>query len=555
MKTFIKTFINKLSNNSWRALFISFIGILILWGCEGDFLNKAPLDQLSNETFWKNEDDATLALIGCYNTWCQPMGSRGFGLERLDTWSDNALDKNLLSDPNYLSGVGNLVSTNNIVASKWREYYQTITTCNQFLSNINDVDMDETVKDVMIAEVRFIRAVQYFWLSHYWETGFPLIKKVLTLEEANNAKPVESKEEVTNFILAELTEAAMDLPETQSSQEQGRATKAAALAFKGRLLMALKQWSQATETYKTIIDMGLYEIDPRYTELFIIEGENSPEHIFCYQFIAATSVDQDYQLLRPWVCLGGYHDVCPELDMLEAYECIDGQTIDESPLYDPDNPYVDGTGIPYRDPRLYATIILPGSTIMGNKYISHPDSVQSDDHIGHVNATGFCLRKFIDESYEGDPWSYGGDIPLIRYAEVLLSYLESKLEAGDNITQTLLDQTINLVRGRDAVDMPPVTELNPDDLRTILRRERRVELAFEGLRYWDLKRWNIAHEKLSGDVYGMVVCDDPGSCGFKVDEEGHYYVVTRNFKEHYYKWPIPQPELDINLNLTQHPGY
>ena len=144
-------------------------------------------------------------------------------------------------------------------------------------------------------------------------------------------------------------------------------------------------------------------------------------------------------------------------------------------------------------------------------------------------------------------------MPVIRYAEVLLSYLEAKLEAGEPITQALLDETINLVRGRTSVHMPKITETTPDLLRPILRNERRVELAMEGIRYWDLLRWGIADQVLNGYIFGAPF---PGSKRTsptpdgQVDAYNRWYVNKRAFrKDQDYKWPIPQSEQDINPNL------
>jgi hypothetical protein len=128
------------------------------------------------------------------------------------------------------------------------------------------------------------------------------------------------------------------------------------------------------------------------------------------------------------------------------------------------------------------------------------------------------------------------------------------LEAGDPITQDLLDQTINKVRGRESVQMPAVTETNRDVLRTILRRERRVELAMEGIRNWDIYRWGIADVVLNRKIYGAKVANGPGG-KYVTDQNGYYYVYERKFKSHHYLWPIPQSERDINPDLGQNQGY
>ena len=145
------------------------------------------------------------------------------------------------------------------------------------------------------------------------------------------------------------------------------------------------------------------------------------------------------------------------------------------------------------------TIYYPSITsINGRVYQGHPDSttVVGDVFTYDAGMTGYCLRKYIDEGYSGDVYSGGSDVPIFRYAEVLLSYLECKIKSGGAIDQNLLDETINQVRSRAAVNMPAVTETDPTVLWDILKRERRVELAWEGLRYWDLVRWGEANERI-----------------------------------------------------------
>lgn len=195
------------------------------------------------------------------------------------------------------------------------------------------------------------------------------------------------------------------------------------------------------------------------------------------------------------------------------------------------------------------------------RYITHPDSTSSPDQLGagkQATQTGYGIEKMMDFNFTGGLRNSGANIPIIRYAEVLLSYLEAKLEAGDPIDQGLLDATINQVRGRASVNMPPVTTTDPNELRTILRNERRVELAFEGIRYWDLLRWGTAETELSGDFYGAPF---PDAERMQTKEgEPHpfdrWFVMTRNFRAQVdYLWPIPQNEVSINPNLEQNPGY
>jgi hypothetical protein len=332
-------------------------------------------------------------------------------------------------------------------------------------------------------------------------------------------------------------------------------TKGAALAILGRVQMAEELWNEAKATYKQIIDLNVYSIDPRFKELFEDGGENSPE-------IVMTSVrmpdvyGNSILLSSLGFTWGGFHHFSPYNELVEQFECIDGLPITESPLYNVDDPYAN------RDPRLLASIMVDRVSKFKNiLYVSHPDSsaTKYPDQLTRRPWSGYLLKKFADEGYSGDVRTYGADFPMVRYAEVLLSYLEANIESGTAITQGLLDETINKVRGRAEVSMPPVTETDPTALTTVLRRERRVELAWEGLRLYDLFRWKIAHVNLRGKVHGMKLVSSaqaPSYTKFPVDENGYYVCEETFFRENVdYLWPIPQSERDVNPKLTQNPGY
>ena len=148
--------------------------------------------------------------------------------------------------------------------------------------------------------------------------------------------------------------------------------------------------------------------------------------------------------------------------------------------------------------------------------------------------------------------AYGGNIPLIRYAEVLLSYLEAVLESNDPIDQALLDNTINRVRGRVGVNMPPITVTDKNALRPILRKERRVELALEGIRLWDLKRWGIAKDVLTGHFWGAPFPSSTGNLNNTANlpnPQKLWYVGQMSFQAGQEMWPIPETEQSINPNL------
>ncbi len=530
-------------------IIICVCGASILFAsCENDLLDKQPLDELATENFWTSEEDAELALTGVYDNaiaWSTPSI-----ICEMDQNTDNGINRKVNESP-FSQGL--ITSTLSEIETYWNNSYSHIVACNYFLENIDRVEeMDEDLRSEMIAEVRFLRAFAYYNMSQYWG-GVPLVTKVLSMTEANSVTS-ETKENVVDFVLGELTEIVSDLPSTRSSDEHGRIVKGAALAIKGRLLMSEGQWSEAADTYEDIIGLDVHSIDPDYMELFNGQNEQSSEIIFPRKYLEDEYGNTVQLYYRPNVD-GGWHHLNPFQNLVDAYLCTDGKTIEESELYDPLFPIIK-EGNYYRDPRLLYTIYYPGiSTINGNVYQGHPDSttVEGDVFTYDSGMSGYCLRKYIDEGYTGDLYNGGSDLPIVRYAEVLLSYLECKIKNNDEITQSLLDNTINLIRTRESVDMPTVQETDPDKLWEILKRERRVELAWEGLRYWDLIRWGEAVEELNGPVYGIRITDDPENYSgeYSIGSNGHYYVTDLTFSETDLPWPFPQAELDINTNLEQ----
>lgn len=520
-------------------------------------LERNPLDRMSQDQLWTSEENALLGLTGIYKNnivFNSPEYSPSDwwsygGLVFLEFATDNAYDRRGANSGFHKMTNGELLPNNNFVGRYWTVSYSKIAKANKFLEGIDNLKASEEVVARFKAEARFLRATQYLYLFQHFGS-VPLITKVLTMDEANNVSK-ESKENIKLFLEKEFSDCVNDLPRfsSLSDNEIGRASKQAALAFLGRLYLTSKEFDKAAKVYEEIINLGDNIIDPNYASIFLPGGEYSRENIFSMQYMDDLAGNAMPQHAFP-VKDGGWCLINVSGSLFEAYEFKDGTPFSyESPLYNPNNLGEN------RDPRLDYTIYYNGATFRDSKYVCHPDSNQSSDRIasGQTTQTGFMMRKYFDESFNGDLNSYGGNIPIIRYAEVLLSYLEAKLENGDAINQTLLDNTINKVRGRASVNMPPIVETNPDKLREILRNERRVELAMEGIRYWDLLRWGIAHEELTKKIYGAPF---PGSVRVSklpdgsVDEFGRWYVGTRNFRNGIdYQWPIPQREQEINPNL------
>jgi len=525
--------------------------LAVIAGCKKDLLNTQPLSSISDATFWKTANDATLALNGVYDSGAGYTGYNFWAatsMVNLDLMAGNGSEKESIPD-NFTNGTLN--STYGFVGAYYSQAYAQIARCNNFLSNINNVTMDATQKAVMIGEVRTIRAYNYFNLGLYFG-DVPLIQKILTVDEANSVTRTP-RTDVWSFCENELKAAAAVLPVSVSADRLGHMTSASALAILGRLQLAQKKWADAATTYKTIIDFNYYAIDARYRELFLNAGENSREIIMSMQYIRDTYNHALLQYLTPetW---GGWHQYSPFNELVEAYECKDGKTIAESPLFDKNNPYNN------RDPRLDFNIMISDRTsFRGQVYSAKPGTTLPDRLNQYPGVwSGYAIYKFLeDDPTVANTNNDGNNFPLIRYAEVLLGYLEAKLEAGNAIDQALLDATINKVRGRAAVAMPPVTTTDPTALRTIIRRERRVEFAFEGIRYFDCLRWGIIGSENNQQFTGMKLTNDPANYkDYPVNANGYYIYKKRNFVVGKNElWPIPQSERDLNKNLTQNPGY
>lgn len=525
---------------------------LIVNGCSGDFLNQQPLSQLSQETFWGSSSDAMLALTGIYQSG--NVGGSGYNTnEHLILSSDT-------DDSGYKHGAVGVIysgyllpSDAQVVEAVWNRAYRTIFRANYFLENIDNVEMEADKKAEYMAEAKFLRAYEYFYMSVLYG-GVPLVTKPLTAEEAANQKR-NSLEEIQDFVIKECGEAARDLPALRPEQEKGRILKGAALGIKGRVLLIQQKWKEAAEAFKEIIDLETYIINPSYKEIFEETGENSKEIILSTNFIAGLYGNARNQRNYHPDYFGGYQETNIYQNLIDEYECIDGLPIDHSPLYDPDKPFEN------RDPRLYETVFLPGYTeFRGRKFPVDPESTQISDLRG---ATGYGWKKFVTEDYDGDIGSSGDDIILMRYPEILLGYLEAKIENGDNIDQKLLDETINLVRGRASVNMPKVTEKDLDKLRNLVRREYRIEFATERLiRYMSIRRWGIYYDVMDRVFYGMKLTDDPKNFDrFTVAKDGpyagHYIAIDKrgSIKDGWDLIPIPLREIDINPKLEQNPGY
>lgn len=543
------------------ACLVAVATVMGMGSCADDLLEKNPTADISDASFWTSASDAKLGLVGCYSSshgWNHENFDSPQGLIYLDFAGGNGTEKENFTSPMCST---NTLATNSQISNYWANSYTAIAKCNTFLDNIGNCKMDESTKAEYIAEVKTIRAIFYMKLAFHFK-DIPMPLKSLTTEEANTIGQT-SQTDVYKQCEADLLEAITVLPLHQESSETGRYTKGAARAMLGRLYLAQERWADAANQYKAIIDSKQYEIDrtngsDSYEKLFWYGGESSKEQIFFVNGAKDKYTWSRFIYATP-ECNGGWHQFAVYNELVKEYFCSDGLSIEESPLYDKKDPYKN------RDLRLYASVFLPpvgtypGTTFKNITYDCY--NAGGNDAYNKFNLfNGYCPKKGLDPSNE-DIWGAYEYVCHIRYAEVLLSYLEAVNESTPNsVDQTLLDLTINDIR--DRAELPGLKKANlttQEAVRKAVRKERRVEMAFEGLRLFDVLRWGIANEVLNHTMTGVLLSDDPSAHNYKgnsqVDEDGYYKFENRAWQSYNRYWPIPQSELNVNKNLTQNEGY
>ncbi|MEO6915335.1 MAG: RagB/SusD family nutrient uptake outer membrane protein [Chitinophagaceae bacterium] len=541
------------------------ICLLVLASCKKDFLERLPLDELVNDTFFKNEEQLQLAVNGCY---AYIKAKNTLDMENL---GDNTVNSSL---NDYLRiGSGDYPSDLGGVNSEWTSAYDGIRRCNAFLENYKKAEGREAVKESMAAEVRFIRAYLYNYITLFFG-DVQLITKTLQINDPEVYGTRQKKTEVVDFILAELQDASTKLPNTQTGINLGRVTKGAALALKARVALYNQKYDLAEKSAKEVMDLNIYQLYSNgntatsYNEFFSYKGKikNSTNketilaRIYSAEALAYHNMSREAQVpdqASRWN---------PTKALVDAYLCTDGLPITKSLLYKEDtyaNIFAN------RDPRLAQTVLRPGAAWSGRQDGKNETSTANwgtfttpkfiSNKLGSVTITGYYFTKYVELSTVGMVTKDENDIHLIRFAEVLLTYAEARLEQG-SLTQADIDLTINKIRQRVGMKNMVITELaaNGMDLRTEIRRERRVELALEGQRYFDIIRWNEGN-LLAQDLKGMkknLALRPSDVVNIAADANGYIIAYTgRSFAQKNALWPIPQIQYERNPNLGKNPGW
>jgi starch-binding outer membrane protein, SusD/RagB family len=608
-----------------------FLSILAFsYSCKNaeDFLDKKPLGEYSEVDVWSDLNLAETFVNGIYkNALGWP-----FAIERLSDYSDEThftpdwgvtnFNKSLMTQDDW-QGWSWGWATPNTLHLRWDPLYLNVRRANIFFSKIGGLVVDEAdqpAKDNLIGQTYFLRGYTYHMLVSMFG-GVPIITKAYTLND-NFEVPRNTYEECINYIVGQLDSAAMYLPEQQA--DLGRVTKGAALALKARVLLyaasdlhhqmstyapgyahpellgytsgsQATRWQAARDAAKAVMDLGIYDLyekDPaptdsiaqNFVDYFSTKAETDEDILL--QCFSTKTKDEGWAHYNPALYCGpnGYHNWgnnCPLGDLVDDYEMSDGTSFDWTNPVQKANPYAN------RDQRFYATVLYegvqwrtrPSDGLLIDPYskiqvgaVYNVDGVTAlkwglDTRKGPIEDwnggyTGYYLRKFVDPTL--DPQYVAQEVPFrhIRYAEVLLNYAEACIELGEDGPAR---DAINLIRKR--AGQPDITE-SGDALRQRYRHERRIELAIEDHRFWDVRRWLIGpaayHQVYAVSVKYLVNASSVDS--YRQPDGSTWSAPVfevipspagdqRAWDDKCYFFAIYRDEMGKNAQLIQNPGY
>tara|TARA_B100000408_G_C10310161_1_gene228446 strand:+ start:541 stop:2229 length:1689 start_codon:yes stop_codon:yes gene_type:complete len=554
-----------------KIFLFSLLGSFILIGCQDDYLEVTPTDRVSDSAIL---NDSTLfegyvinRYLGVRLTDKEGEGSRpgfgrGFEYAMWSSLTDESIYNN--DDNTWLIQQGQLTPENTGIAGTiWGRSYRSIREVNYALTNIENLVMSDSKKEVLTAELKFIRAYRYHDLIRNYGKVVLMGDRVIELGDDLTDPSLFEKSTISEgltYTINELDAAIDGLPENHSNTwQEGRATKGAAMALKARLLLYAasplynnnasdpQKWAEAANAAKEVMDLGMYSLYPDYQKLFL-ESLGNNEIIFA-RYYNLNALHTALEIANGPNGYGGWAGNVPLQNLVDDYEMADGSEFDWNNESHAQEPYEN------RDPRFYQTILYNGAEYRGREVETFvPGGLDSPDGPSNWNTSksGYYLRKFIDEDLPIiNPWGVAGtqDWIYIRYGEILLNYAEAQNEAAG--PDESVYNAINLIRSR--AGMPNIESgLSQGEMREKIRHERRIELAFEEHRYYDVRRWMIADEVENQPALGMRIT--------RTDGDLNYSTFTaldgKNFKERNYWLPIPRSEILASDNqIEQNPGY
>lgn len=548
------------------------VALMTMQSCED--IDLSPKSELPDEWYWKNAAGYEKAANQLYDDIETFLYTRDNFVRDADSDIAYQLAENTTSN-------GTLIAPNS--ESEWNYCYEQIRNSNLIIQKSETYEGDAAEIERYVMEARFFRAY-YYWRLMKRYAGVPIIKIPLTYDSPELYSARASQKDVEDFILSELEAIYNKLPlqSKLTANELGRVTQGATLALKARVALFAGTWAkyhqhrtdytdlldQAITAANLVISSNEYQLfekegDESYRQLFIEKGDDSPEAIFSRRY-ARDIVMHSNGHATYWGWRG-----TPTKKLADMYLCKStGLPIDKP-----------GSGFQgydkiedefkNRDPRMNQTFLIPGTAyispqegdlVCSPKFTTRPET-----------RTGYKLWKFMgEEKTNTNDATY--DYHVIRYPEVLLIVAEATFEKNGSISDDVLKNTINVIRSRKGVEMPGLSNQfvtdNGLDMQTEIRRERTVELAFEGFRRDDLRRWKTAETELTQAIMGIKYKGteyeaqevlNSGNPGL-VDADGFLIVepiANRNFvaPKHYY-FSLPLDELQLNKNLApNNPGW
>ena len=505
--------------------------------CKKNLLDKEPLDSISDKDVFASPENAALFVNNIYAGL--PNGFQRGSYLLTSATSDAENSYPWTNSHIFNRGENNPSNTPN---NDWVSSYRQIKNCNEFFANIGQVTGNDVLINNLKGEVLFLRAFYYAEL-HKRFGGVPLITKVLTLDD-DFLQDRATADQVVDFIVKELDAAAALLPKKYTGKDIGRATKIAALALKGRVLLYAGKFTESFAASKAAIDEGLangYNLYTPYDMIFL--DNNNKEIIFDKQLLLLAincSGNRQDRNNTP-VGYGGWGGTGPTQNFVDAYEMqATGKPItDPASGYNPNNPFAG------RDPRFDQSVLHNGTMWKGRPVDTKENGLDKPNGNGDATKTGYYIRKFMDESVVDVNAICGkADWILIRLGEVYLNYAEAKLKLNDAEEARIW---VNKIRTRAGMPNIPMGQMTWDRYMN----ERRVELSFEEHRFWDVRRWKVAEITENEPVFGMRITSVGGVLTYT-----KYKWEDRKFdKTKHYLFPIPQSERDKNPNLSQNPGW
>lgn len=558
-------------------IFTAVLSLCTLTGCE-KFLTRDAKNQTTDDQWWMTKSQLNTVVNECYMAmnsgtvitsttymnipWNSGSQQNYTYAEFLNKIENEGLSDNGITCANYIDNSaitsGTVSSKHGNITNFWQGRYAAIRLCSRFLEHYGQAVFDpdkqphegiQTI-DRWAAEVRAMRA--YYHLDLFMNFGeIPIVDHVISPGEQFLER--KTRTECVEWIAAELEEASKNLPkEPQTSDERWRWTKGACYAYLSYLYLFESDWENARKWAQAVIDLGKYDI-------YVSPENKAASYTEQFLYAAYTNNTKESILTRNMGCMGttgrllspGYKNggtgVCPTAALVDAYELADGRTIDELSAEDQARLRIYPKSMA-RDPRLEMTILFPNEQFLGYTNDVWTYDPSNLDYIGKRNSTksGYWVKKWCNETDLASPLSGKLPFQLMRYSVVLLNYVEAQIELG-NLDDPLIYTYLNKIRSRAGQPDVNVTKYaTQEKLRELVRRERRVELAFEGHRIFDIRRWKIGEQVMNGNVYGAKL----------PDKDELYLAETRSFNPaRDYVWPIPATEMTANTSMVQNYGY